>query len=277
MFGYVVINKQELKFREYDEYRSFYCGLCSVLSETDGIKGQVALNYDMTFLHILLTGLYEPENTITEKHCILHPFAKQTKLTNDYTQYCADMTIVLSYFKCADDWNDEQKITRWAYKSLMEKRLEEIKKKYPAKISAIRKALDTCTKLEAENETNIDYLANCTGELMAEVFAYKNDEWEKTLRHMGFYLGKFIYLIDAYEDLFEDEKKERFNVLLPRYRMKKETFDDMVQSLLEQMLAECCDAFERLPVLQYQQLIRNILYSGVWTRYEMIRKKRNEG
>ena len=74
MFGYVVINKKELKFREYDEYRGFYCGLCKSLSERYGISGQITLNYDMTFLAMLLTALYEEDIKAVNERCIIHPF-----------------------------------------------------------------------------------------------------------------------------------------------------------------------------------------------------------
>ena len=59
MFGYVTIDKPELKIREFDEYRSFYCGLCRELRERYGIPGQISLSYDMTFVILLLSGLYE--------------------------------------------------------------------------------------------------------------------------------------------------------------------------------------------------------------------------
>ena len=64
MFGYVLINKEELKFKEYDVYKSYYCGLCQTLNNRSGRFAQLTLNYDMTFLQLLLTGLYEPETKI---------------------------------------------------------------------------------------------------------------------------------------------------------------------------------------------------------------------
>ncbi|MGN1406255.1 MAG: DUF5685 family protein, partial [Erysipelotrichaceae bacterium] len=111
MFGYVVINKKELKFREYDEYRGFYCGLCKSLYDRYGISGQITLNYDITFLAMLLTALYEEDINAINEHCTVHPFKKQLKYQNKYIDYAADMTIVLSYFKCKDDVDDEGKIS----------------------------------------------------------------------------------------------------------------------------------------------------------------------
>ena len=76
MFGYVVINKPELKFREFDEYRGFYCGLCHSLKQRYGIIGQLTLNYDLTFLAIVLTALYEEKTIKVNRRCIIHPLHK---------------------------------------------------------------------------------------------------------------------------------------------------------------------------------------------------------
>ena len=76
MYGYIVVNKQELKFREYDECRSYYCGLCEVLKKEYGRLGQISISYDMLFLILLLTGLYEPETTFYKSRCMIHPLEK---------------------------------------------------------------------------------------------------------------------------------------------------------------------------------------------------------
>lgn len=74
MFGYIVVNQSEMKFKEYDVYRSYYCGLCQSLKERYGVLGQLSLNYDMTFILMLLTGLYEPEDVVGQCRCVAHPF-----------------------------------------------------------------------------------------------------------------------------------------------------------------------------------------------------------
>ena len=76
MFGYISINKAEMKFKDYDVYHSYYCGLCKVLKECYGRRGQVTLSFDMTFLVILLTGLYEPDTKTEMVRCIAHPMQK---------------------------------------------------------------------------------------------------------------------------------------------------------------------------------------------------------
>lgn len=90
----------------------------------------------------------------------------------------------------------------------------------------------------------------------------------------GIFLGKFIYLMDAYEDIEKDRKKGNFNPFLSM--CGENGFDDEVYHILRMMMAECSRAFEKLPVLQNVDILRNILYSGVWCRYEMVKGKRKE-
>ena len=119
MFGYVVLNKPEIKFKDFDMYRSFYCGLCRELRERYGISGQITLSYDMTFVILLLSALYEPPTRKGTTRCIVHPVRKQTVRKNAITEYGADMNIFLTYYKCKDDWNDEKKILSLAYGKLL--------------------------------------------------------------------------------------------------------------------------------------------------------------
>ena len=107
MFGYVTINQEELKIRDFKRYRGFYCGLCHSLKMRYGIRGQAILPNDMTFLDILLNALYEAPVTEIESNCILHPFRKQLMIFNDITDYTADMGLLLAYYKCLDDVSDD--------------------------------------------------------------------------------------------------------------------------------------------------------------------------
>ena len=74
------------------------------------------------------------------------------------------------------------------------------------------------------------------GHIMEEVLAYKQDEWEESLRKIGFYLGKFIYLLDAYDDVEDDVKNKDYNPFAEKYTM--EGFDEEVRQILIMMLAE---------------------------------------
>ena len=111
MFGYIYVNRKELSEEDRKDYQSYYCGLCQALRKSSGVKGQVLLNYDMTFLIILLSGLYELENKEEEFFCPLHPGKKKIAYINEVTQYASDMNVLLSYHNLLDDWEDEKKLS----------------------------------------------------------------------------------------------------------------------------------------------------------------------
>ena len=187
----------------------------------------------------------------------------------------AKMTIVLTYFKCEDDWQDERKVSKQAYKKLINKAYQEVKDEYPDKVAKIEACLQEINLSEKQDKVNLDEISNHFGKVMGEICAYKNDEWYDELYHLGFYLGKFIYFIDAYEDIESDLKKGTFNPFKELYQT--DDFENRSKEILELMISEATMAFERLPIIENASLIRNILYGGVWTRYEMVKQKRLEG
>lgn len=272
MFGYIIPNQDELKIKDYNLYRSFYCGLCQELKKAYGRSGQISLSYDMTFLILLLTALYESETEKGFCKCIAHPFEKHPVRTNEFTAYAADMNLILTYYKCLDDWMDEKKASRRLYSFVLQGKLKALTEKYPEKTRIIKDNLDAISAYEKSKETDLDTVSGYFGAIMAAVFACRKDEWEDTLQEMGFFFGKFIYLMDAYEDLEADRKKGNYNPFIPL--AGNADFEEKAGHILTMMMAECCRAFERLPILSYTDILRNILYSGVWTRYNLAKQKK---
>lgn len=275
MFGYVTINADELKVKDYRKYKAYYCGLCRVLKEEYGFSGQMTLTYDMTFAVIFLTSLYECTVEKEMHRCKVHPVKKQAMLRSEMTKYAADMNVLLAYYHLEDDWSDEKKMSGLFGKGILKGKAEKIIGSYPRQSRVIAEKLKELSALERENCMDLDKVAGCFGSLMAELFVYKKDVWEERLRDIGFYLGKYIYLMDAYDDLEKDLKEGCYNPLGEMY--KKEDYEERMQDILCMMIAECSARFEKLPCLVDVDILRNILYDGVWNRYRAIQKKRTEG
>lgn len=284
MFGYLCVNKPELKIREFEEYHSFYCGVCRELKRKFGLKGQIAVSYDSAFLALLLTGLYEPECKSINKRCIASPVKKNLSMVNTYSEYSADMNMFLNYYKCVYDWNDDRRYTKHIYSKLIHKRIIDIQSKYKTKCQRIEEQLETLNKLEHDDVYEIDAAAGCFGHVMEEIFDYSDDVWNSSLKRMGFYLGKFIYIMDAYEDIEEDNKSGSYNVLKSMYDsvitsnedklVAVRKFEDKSYNILSMMMAECSIEFEKLPVIMYADILRNILYSGVWCHFRNVTERR---
>lgn len=274
MFGYIVVNEKELKIKDYETYRAYYCGLCESLRRSYGKIGQLTLSYDMTFLSILLNSLYESKIDEREKICIVHPMKKHKMLTNEISEYAADMGLLLSYYNLMDDWKDDKSIKGIFLGKAIEGKVKEIEKNYKRQGKAVKEYILELSKLEAEDEKDIDKISGLTGSLLAEIFNYKDDFWKDDIKAMGFYLGKFIYLMDAYEDIEEDIKKGRYNPW--KSYKEEEDFHKNVETILTMMMAQAAAAFERLPLIQDVEILRNIIYSGVWSKFELIKNKNRE-
>ncbi|MDO4804991.1 MAG: DUF5685 family protein [Lachnospiraceae bacterium] len=274
MFGYVTVNQKELKIKDYDRYRSFYCGLCRMLGKRHGIAGELALTYDMNFLAILLNGLYE-KPLVGERHrCLTHPVRRHDMLLNEVVEYAADMGILLAYYKALDDVRDDGSLKARAFAAKVHRSADRVALNYPRQAEAIRTNVEALRNAEDAGEYDLDRIAGYTGMFTAEVFVMQEDEWADELRTIGFYLGKFIYLLDAYDDLDKDVKKGEYNPWTPE--MKRRDFEALVENTLMMMMSESAKAFEKLPVIQDVDILRNIIYSGVWMKFDLARKKREE-
>ena len=272
MFGYVRINKMDLTFREFDYYKGYYCGLCKYLKENHGEVSRLSLNYDITFLIVILTALYKLDSDITYERCIANPLKKKMRIVNEITKYAASMNILLSYYKLEDNLYDDNGIKDKLAYELYKGKLKKAYEKYPQKAEYIKQQLGNLRELEKQESKSIDKVSNTFGNLMGEIFVYKKDEYEQNLRNIGFNLGKYIYILDAYEDLEEDNKKGRYNPFID-YIDKKEELKNKVDRLISMSLGMATKNIEQLNLEFNKSIIDNIIYSGVYLRYKSILEK----
>ena len=264
MFGYIMTDRKELKGKDLDTYRAFYCGVCRDLKAAGKERARLTLTYDMVFLAVLLTGLYEVPGQTEEVFCGLHPLKKQAVIRNSYTAYAADMNLLLSYHNLEDDWLDDRNALSLAASRLLRKEYLKSAAEYPRQVKAIRRYLRDLHRAEEEKNPSIDCAASLTGYLLGEIFVYQEDVWQEELRSMGLYLGRFIYLMDAWEDKERDRKSGDYNPFL----LQKEAFtEDEAFRILAEAAASAARAFEKLPILEHVDILRNIMYSGIWVRY----------
>jgi hypothetical protein len=262
MFGFVQANLQSLSPEEQERYRAAYCGLCHTLGQRHGFSSRMSLTYDLTFLTLLLSSLYEPEETEGDCHCVVHPGKKHHFFVNECTEYASDMTVALAYHKCLDDWHDDKSLSRKGYADLLKKQYEQVKQKFPIQCMAMEIHLEELSALEKAKSEDPDAAAKCFGKLLEEIFLYRKDRWEEPLRRLGNGLGQYIYLADAMVDLKRDTRRGSYNPLKTLSTTPKE-----FRNTLTMVLGDASQAFEELPLVQDIHLLRNILYSGIWIKY----------
>ena len=152
MFGYVRINKMDLTFREFDTYKGYYCGLCKYLKENHGEISRLSLNYDITFLILLLTSVYRPKSTLTKGVCIANPIKKKNRIVNEVTEYAASMNVLLTYYKLEDNLHDDKGVKDIIAYNLYKGKLKKAYEKYPKKADYIKKSVRRVTKTRVRKQ-----------------------------------------------------------------------------------------------------------------------------
>ena len=267
MFGYLIAATELLPEERLERYRACYCGLCRTLKERHGQLKRLTLNYDMTFLVMLFNSLYEPEERSGADRCVAHPTKARSWWASEATEYAADMTVALAYLKCLDDWADDASIISLAEAGVLKKSYAEIKERWPAQCAAMDQALMKLHDIEASNSDSPDSAARCFGELMGGIFRLNDDRWSDTLFSMGMALGKFIYILDAAMDLNSDTFRGRYNPFRRYYGL--ENNEQRFRDMLKMLLGECVREFDRLPIVQDVDIMKNILCAGLWMQFDM--------
>lgn len=266
MFGYLVADTGTLAGEQFARYRACYCGLCRSIRERHGQQAGLSLTYDMAFLVLLLSSLYEPEERAGEGKCMPHPVKPRAFWQNEITAYAADLNTALAYLKCLDDWEDDGSLGALAEAKLLEKSFHETEKNWPRQCEAIRRSLDALHALEKNRIEDADAAAASFGELMAELMVWREDRWAQELRALGRSLGRFLYVMDACMDLDADTRRSRYNPFRRWYGLLDN--ERRFRDILEMILGECLYFFDRLPLVQDVPLLKNILCAGLWQQFD---------
>lgn len=293
MLGYVKPDKPELKIKEFEIYSGYYCGICKSIARRYGQIPRLALNYDSVFLAILIAGINEEKEHFASERCIIHPSKKRTILyDSSAVDYAADILLLLAYYKLKDDIQDEKNRKAAIGAVFLKGTYQKLLRTIPAKCEYVKKQLSELNRLERENCPSIDRSAEPFAKLMEEVFDYpgwqtsKNEEtYSKISRRIGYHLGKWICLIDAYDDIEENLKKKSFNPLIIQFEFdpENETPTEFKARIRERVdrnlilyLAEIAGSCSQLKFTKNQGLIENILYFGLMRTTEDVLMKGTE-
>ena len=270
MFGYMAVSMPALTEEEQARYQAHYCGLCRALKQEYGQISRMTLSNDLTFLAILLSSLYEPEEMESSARCPLHPLKCRPYIQNAALSYAAAMNILLTYHKLKDNQADEHNSLYGAGAGMIKHAYKKIQAAYPEKCAFVEKCLDDIGKLEKQKSRDVDALCNLSGEMLGEIFAWRQDAWAPFLRLIGQGLGRFIYFMDAYEDFEQDEKKSRFNPLKEMHA--QQDYEELSLATMKMLIAEAVENFEMLPLEKDLSILRNVMYTGIWAHYARIHR-----
>lgn len=264
MFGFVYANKNGLSEENEKIYRAYYCGLCKQLKQF-GASARLTLNFDMAFLALFLDAYENKTTDIIKGKCALHPKKPCWFFQNENLSYAAKMNILLTFYKLDDDVRDDKNAFAYAAKKVLEKNAKSIKEEYPENARAIVDAIDKLSSYEKADLHDFDKCASASGEMLGTIF--DKDSNDKKLYEFGYSLGKAVYVMDACVDLKQDIKRERFN---PMVEIPSREF----QQILTIMLSETTNIYDTMNIQKYNQIIENILYSGIWEQFEIKQREK---
>jgi hypothetical protein len=279
MFGYVAPLKGELKVREYEVYNAFYCAICHSVKHRHGELPRLLLSYDSVFLALLAASLSEGAAGFREFRCFTNPGRRRNEvLATPQTDYAADMLVLLGYLNLKDDKEDEGRPLALAGEFFLRAAGKRAAAQYPEKAGQIADCLREITTLEKENCASPDRVADPFGRLMSEVLDFPQkvagirertptaefSNFSEPLRLLGYHLGRYIYLIDAADDLEKDRKSGAYNPLLAQQAPAEMAAGAQTLDLaLNLDLARMADALGALPLGPFKAILENIVYLGL--------------
>ena len=265
MFGYLAALPGALTEEQQARYRACYCGLCRALKMRHGELSRLTLNYDLTFLVLLLGSLYEPEESAGELRCIAHPKKPHAFFSSVATDYAADMNVMLAYLKCMDDWHDDANLASLAEARALRRTYLSLCDAYPRQHEAMMTSLAALDELERARDESPDAAAATFGALMGELLVWRDDRWGDTLRALGNSLGRAVYIMDAVMDLDADTRHENYNPFRRYYGLDNEA---RFRGILKMLMSECVYWFDKLPLVQDADILKNILCLGIWQQFD---------
>ena len=284
MFGYVTPCKMELKIKDYEKFKAYYCGLCNSIKNDFGNVPRLTLNYDMTFLAVLLDSLSETKCNFKEFNCFMHPLKKRVMINNnsalDYAAFC---NTALAYYKLIDDVQDNKTMKSKIFSIFLKNYLSKTPIEYKDILKYTEDTLISLNTLEANpNDIGIDELPHVFADLTGFIISYyyKDAFFKEDLYWLGYNLGKWIYIIDAYDDLEKDIKSNSFNAINFLLNTDKLDFKDFstlikprIDFLLTTSAVQCLNYLNKLPLIKNEDILYNILELGLMEKMDKVFNK----
>ena len=281
MFGYLRPLKPELKISEYQTYNAVYCGFCRALGASGKLL-RLTLSYDFTFFSILSFAVKEdfcgfetcrcPVKLFTKKACV-----KQSESLN----YASDLAILMLYGKLKDNISDRDGalLSRLALLYLMP-RYKKAAKRRSQENEALLNYLAAQKECEKQ-KCGIDACAHPTASLLSSFFEKlsQDNEQRESLSRLGYVLGRWIYILDAADDLEKDLKKGSFNPLTHEKNLSQEEIKNIkseAELSLNIAISDACDTFLKLKLHHFGSIIENIIFLGLKNTQSVVLHAQNK-
>lgn len=272
MLGYVKAYKPELKIKHYEEYRGVYCSVCRTMRKRYGLISALTLRYDFTFFAIMRLCTSESPICFEQKRCPFNP-AKKCNFCqgeNEQLNYTVDMAMITVYYKILDNIADSgffKKLLMYLILPIFSFYHKKAKKYCPEGDKIIGEQMRRQAEIEKNKTADIDIAADPTAEAMSVLLSLGFDgDIQRVLKRIGYLIGRWVYIADAFDDMDKDRKSGGYNPLL----LSGKTADD-AEKALNMTAAEIAAAYELLNVKSFNGIINNIVYDGLYMSMKSIK------
>lgn len=284
LLGYVKTYKPELKIKDYEVYRGLYCSLCRTLGRQYGILSRLLLSYDVTFLIVVMLSVKNAVPTFKKGRC---PFnvAKRCNYCQDCKgdlSFAAALTVLMFYYKVKDNLADSPFFKRLLVRLIVPyaSRLRvKALKKYKRLDELLSGGMKRQAFTENSNTDVTDRAAHESADMLGRIFCY-DDADNINLYRFGYAVGRWVYLMDAADDMEKDLKSKSFNVFVNRFKIKdirdfKAEMKKEIEATLNMSRAQALEAFSKLETKIFIPIVENILTDGMDSSMNKVLKGNN--
>lgn len=272
MFGYIRPYKPEMKVKDYSVYKAVYCGLCHTLGNRFGFLSRMILSYDATLLSILDMSVKKGCGGFEQKNCPVRPFKKcDCSKFSPELDYWADASVILSYYKVKDNIHDARAVKKAAALAVLpffSHGFRKAKNQHPFIAICAEDYIKKQDEVEAKRCKKIDEAAQPTAELMSRLMKRDDDSAQgRIFARMGYFLGRWIYLADAADDIKEDLESKNYNPFIEEFGITVQTSQSEIKKIAQPLLNSCVyeitAAFNLLETKRFSPILENVFYNGL--------------
>lgn len=285
MFGYVIPDKMNMFMKDYYNYKAYYCGLCKRIGKDCGQFMRISTNYDMVFFDMFCHAVLGIKPNYRNEACILSPKKKSIVKGDELTDKCVDINTLLMYYKLLDDKLDSKKSSpakSIARSLVVSSKYKKAKKNFAELDKLFDSEYDRLRELEKEGKASLDMLADPFANMLREAIkAVLGDKSSKNIEDMFYFLGKWVYIIDAIDDVEKDFKNKEFNPFFIGYNYQNQDkfFEDRgkeLEFLLKSSYNSICNAYKNIELKFNEGAITNIIWYGILMRTEDILRRKKD-
>ncbi|MDR1254079.1 MAG: DUF5685 family protein [Oscillospiraceae bacterium] len=308
MFGYIKPYEPELKVKELKIYKSVYCGLCKSLGKFFGRFSRLTLSYDCTFLTLLSLALKNTHIDLKSGRCVVNVFKKCIfcPSSGEEFKFAGAVSVIMTYYKILDDIRDSsllnlsrnrvkiKKLTKilpnmlvlsFNFVGLIFKKIclfvflqiskfshRKSARLYPNVLHIIKNQMKNQEIIEKKDKVNIDESAESTGKMLEGIFGLlsENKAEKRILERFGYFIGKWVYLLDAVDDLKKDLNSGSFNPFITNLKKEPEHIKNYCGEVLNQVLTQVILAYNLLELNNFREILNNIITLGLKQTQEKI-------